>query len=114
MYRNSSIFEEMNELDSVYPMSTPTIGYRCCATMTMTLMQNEGRELSENEIPLRDKMKIPKQARKELLWGYLGGVSFMDAQMGRVLDEMDRLDLWKSTIVIMTADHGMSVGEKVN
>ena len=39
-------------------------------------------------------------------------MSYLDAQLGRVLDEMDRLDLWKNTIVAFTSDHGMSLGEK--
>ena len=43
---------------------------------------------------------------------YLAGVSFLDAQLGRILDELDRLSLWKNTIIAFTSDHGMSLGEK--
>ena len=113
LYRDSPIFRELDDEDNVYPKTTPTIGYRCCATMDMTLMENEGKVKSNKIEHLRDVMKISRQGRKELLWGYLGGVSFMDSQMGRLFDELDRLDLWKTTIVIMTSDHGMHVGEKV-
>jgi len=38
-------------------------------------------------------------------------VSFVDAQVGRVLDELDRLDLAKNTIVILWGDHGWNLGE---
>ena len=34
-----------------------------------------------------------------------------DSQMGRLLDRMDRYDLWKDTMVIFTADHGTLMGE---
>ena len=50
------------------------------------------------------------QAR-ELIHGYLACVSYMDAQVGRVLDELDRLGLRDNTIVILWGDHGWKLGE---
>src|SRR5690606_28301040 len=37
---------------------------------------------------------------------YLGEVSLIDAQVGRILDELDRLGLAAHTVVVYTADHG--------
>lgn len=42
---------------------------------------------------------------------YLASVSFMDAQFGIVLDELDRLGLAQNTIVIFMSDHGYHLGE---
>jgi uncharacterized sulfatase len=42
---------------------------------------------------------------------YLACVSFLDAQVGILLDTMDRLDLWKDTIVVFWSDHGFHLGE---
>jgi uncharacterized sulfatase len=42
---------------------------------------------------------------------YYASVSFMDAQVGRLLDAMDRLNLWEDTIVIFISDHGWLLGE---
>ena len=47
----------------------------------------------------------------ELTRGYAACVSYVDAQVGRVLDELDRLGLRDNTIVILWGDHGWHIGE---
>lgn len=48
---------------------------------------------------------------RRALQGYLASVSFMDAQVGRVLDEIDALNLREKTLVILWSDHGFHLGE---
>ena len=50
------------------------------------------------------------QARK-LKQGYYACVSYTDAQIGRLLDELDRQGLTKNTIIILWGDHGWKLGE---
>jgi iduronate 2-sulfatase len=54
---------------------------------------------------------IPDDLARQLKHGYYAAVSYMDAQVGKVLDELDRLDLRRNTIVILWGDHGWKLGE---
>ncbi len=47
----------------------------------------------------------------ELIHGYRACVSYVDAQVGRLLDELDRLKLADNTIVIIWGDHGWKLGD---
>jgi iduronate 2-sulfatase len=43
--------------------------------------------------------------------GYLASVSYVDAQIGRLLDQLQALDLAHNTIVVLWGDHGWKLGE---
>lgn len=49
--------------------------------------------------------------RREFKRAYQACVSFIDAQIGKIFDAMDRHNLWDNTIVIMIGDHGYHLGE---
>ena len=49
----------------------------------------------------------PTEARR----AYYACISFLDALLGEVLDELDRRDLWSSTVVALVSDHGFHLGD---
>jgi iduronate 2-sulfatase len=71
-------------------------------------------------IAWHDSQEILREARGELTpqqartirHGYLAAVSYLDAQVGRVLDELERLGLAERTIVVLWSDHGYHLGEQ--
>ena len=61
------------------------------------------------DIPARGSIAADKIA--ELRHGYYAATSFMDAQVGRVVDELKRLGLDQNTVISLYSDHGFHVGE---
>jgi arylsulfatase A-like enzyme len=55
--------------------------------------------------PLSDEMA------KDLIHGYYACVSYTDANVGKLLDELERLGLSDKTIVVLWGDHGWNLGE---
>jgi iduronate 2-sulfatase len=55
------------------------------------------------------QMNVPRQ--KKAVAGYYAAVSFMDAQVGKVLDALEEAGREDDTIVIFTSDHGYHLGE---
>ncbi len=55
--------------------------------------------------------KLTEEEARLLRHGYFACVSYIDAQIGRLLDELDRLGLRENTIVVLWGDHGWKLGE---
>ena len=62
-----------------------------------------------SDIPATGQLSAEKA--RELIHGYHAAVSYMDAQFGRVLDELDKLDLARNTIIVLWGDHGWHLGD---
>lgn len=54
---------------------------------------------------------LPVEKQKELIHGYYAATSYMDAQLQRVLNELDRLGIRNNTIVVFWGDHGWHLGD---
>jgi iduronate 2-sulfatase len=52
-----------------------------------------------------------EESRRRMWQAYYASVTFMDEQVGRVVDELQRLALRDSTTIVFTTDHGYHLGE---
>jgi iduronate 2-sulfatase len=54
---------------------------------------------------------FPDSITRKLIHGYYASVSYMDAQLGRVIDELKRLGMFDNTIIVLWGDHGWHLGD---
>jgi iduronate 2-sulfatase len=54
---------------------------------------------------------VSEQGQREVIRSYYASISFLDANVGRILDALDRLKLADNTIVVFVSDHGYQLGE---
>ena len=59
----------------------------------------------------KNQLNLNDSLAKEIKEAYYATVSFVDAQVGRILDHLDRTGLAQNTIVVFTSDHGYHLGE---
>lgn len=70
---------------------------------------NDKPQIAKSTDPLNyglDETKL-----REALRAYYASISFMDAQVGKVLDALERLKLKDNTVVVFCSDHGYNVGQ---
>ena len=59
----------------------------------------------------KEEMAMSDDLRRQALQAYLASISFMDAQVGRVVAALETLGLKDRTIIVFTSDHGYHMGE---
>jgi len=101
-----------------YPMVAPKTYFAPYDWSEITMP--ERREGDWDDIP---KQSIPKSTsqscgidrypdnQKRMWAAYYATISFMDTQLGKVLDELERLGLRDKTAIVFTSDHGYHLGE---
>ena len=81
------------------------------------LPENAPEESHHTWGELRAYQGIPKKGpiddatARNLIRGYYACVSYTDAQVGKVLAELDRLGLAENTVVVLWGDHGWNLGD---
>lgn len=56
-------------------------------------------------------VEFPEALKRKLIHGYYAGVSYVDVQIGKVLDALEREGLADDTIVVLWGDHGWHLGD---
>lgn len=55
--------------------------------------------------------RLTEDQHREFVRGYYASMTYMDAQVGRILDGLEKAGLADNTIVVFTSDHGYNLGE---
>ncbi len=77
------------------------------------LMEKKG---DRDDIPPAALADRPKQReltvaqRKEIIQAYYASITFMDAQLGRILEALNDMGLAENTIIVFVSDHGYHLG----
>jgi arylsulfatase A-like enzyme len=58
-----------------------------------------------------NRIGLPAEKQRELIHGYYAAVSYIDAQIGRILDKLNSLGLSDNTIIVLWGDHGWHLGD---
>lgn len=72
-------------------------------------LMNWGELRAYKDMPKQGDM--PEETALKLIRGYYAAASYTDAQVGRVVGELERLGLRDKTIIVLWGDHGWQLGE---
>ncbi len=81
-----------------YPIDAPKVALK------------KGGEIAAYK-PVPENGEIDQELTRKLIHGYYASTSFVDAQIGKVLDELDQSGLAENTIVVLWGDHGFHLGD---
>ncbi|MDD2597865.1 MAG: sulfatase [Kiritimatiellae bacterium] len=73
--------------------------------------RNYGELRSYSDMPTTAEGGLSVDQQKQLIHGYRACVSYVDAQIGRLLDKVERLGIAENTIICLWGDHGWHIGD---
>jgi iduronate 2-sulfatase len=59
----------------------------------------------------KSEFEMPDETAKKAIQAYWAAISFLDAQVGRLLDALDQTGQRDNTIILFSSDHGYHMGE---
>src|SRR5690554_6400166 len=84
--------------DPERPLGTPEMAYH---------NSNELRGYEDTN----EQGAIPNEKQLELLHGYYASISYIDAQIGKIITELKQMGLYENTIIVLFSDHGFHLGD---
>jgi arylsulfatase A-like enzyme len=98
--------------DRYDPATLPLAANRTPPSGAPTFASNDAAELRRYKGIPADGPPVTDAEARRLIHGYHACVSYVDAQVGRVLAELDAAGLADSTVVVLWSDHGYHLGEQ--
>ena len=71
----------------------------------------ELRAFSDIDSKLNIGDKIPEEKQRELVHGYMACISYIDAQIGKLLDALEAQNILENTVIVLWGDHGYHLGD---
>jgi iduronate 2-sulfatase len=102
-YRPHHPFVAPKEYFDLYPLSQ--------IKLAEETSQTKAGVLPSSRAVLPDNYGMAPDQQRRAIQGYYASTSFMDAQVGRILDAVERLGLKDDTIIVFMSDHGYLLGE---
>ena len=94
------------------PAKLPSPAYENLPAGAPKAAGKRGGEIANYKpVPTQRDAKYSENLKRDLIHGYYASVSYVDAQIGRVLDAVDALGLADDTIVALWGDHGFHLGD---
>ncbi len=93
----------------------PLAGNQFLPENSLPYAMNRGRELRGYEdfrdLPYPEEGSLEKERQQLLKHGYYASVSYIDAQIGRLVEGLKKLGLYDNTLIVIWGDHGWKLGE---
>ncbi|MCA9046999.1 MAG: sulfatase-like hydrolase/transferase, partial [Planctomycetaceae bacterium] len=94
------------------PATLPMPAFEDLPAGSPKVAQKRGGEIAAYKpVPENPNAKFSPELKRKLIHGYYASASFVDAQIGKVIDELDRLELADNTLVLLWGDHGFHLGD---
>ena len=74
-------------------------------------MHNYGELRKYTNIPSDFNIEVPDSTQKKLIHGYYACVSYIDAEIGKLINHLKKLDIYENSIIVLWGDHGWQLGE---
>ncbi|XP_051824517.1 iduronate 2-sulfatase [Antechinus flavipes] len=110
-FRYPKDFQKLYPLENVtlapdpqIPGGLPLVAY----TPWMDIRKREDVQALNISVPYGP---IPKEFQRKIRQSYFASVSYLDSEVGRLLDTLDELQFSNNTIIAFLSDHGWSLGE---
>ncbi|MBV9507951.1 MAG: sulfatase [Acidobacteriia bacterium] len=106
---DAPFFAFLNFMDAHFPY-VPPAPYD-------TLFPGKNRQLTGDDLDLEQQAiargeAVPANYRPHTISQYDGGIAYMDAQIGSLVDWLKRRNAYEDTMIIVTSDHGEAFGER--
>ena len=84
----------------------PSIAYHSSGELRSYITPEISYEISKNK-----RVKLSEEFQKDLIHGYYASTSFIDAQIGKIVDKLKSTGLHENTIILIWGDHGWHLGD---